>query len=296
MNDLSTSTIELSVVIVSYNGRQYLPGCLTSLIGDVRGIAHEIIVIDNASTDGSVDLVRQTCPECIVVVNDRNVGFTRAINAGIKYARGEYVLLLNQDTRITREAVPTLLGRLKTDDAVGVIGPRFVGFDGSLQKSARAFPRFRHVWYDALLLSSIFKEHREFSSWRMGWFDHEHEREVDQPMGAAMMLRRSVIEEVGEFDELFPMFFSDVDYCRRLVSAGYRNMYFPGAVIEHAVGGSTKRRRYRWRIESHRSMYRYLRKYAHWYSRPMLWLTGIVLWLGLVPSLMVRVFRARDHQ
>ena len=290
---MSEQNPELSVIVIAYNGREYLSDCLHTLLEDLEGINGEVIVIDNASTDGSRELIREHFASVRLIELERNLGFTKAVNWGIAAADSPVLLILNQDTRIRKGALSALLRRLRRDDKIGVIGPKFVGFDGNTQLSARAFPTFRHVWYDALFLSKMLPQDREFASWRMGWFDHESELEVDQPMGAAIMVRREVINEVGLLDESFPMFFSDVDWCHRMVRAGYRNLYFPEAVIVHAVGGSTSRHPIRWRFESHVSMYRYLAKYSRWYSRPLLWLTGLALGLGLAPSLIGRLFHRR---
>jgi GT2 family glycosyltransferase len=277
---------KLSAVVIAWNGMKFMPDCLRTLQEDLEGISHEIIVVDNGSTDGSAEFVTKECPSVRLIRHSANLGFAKAVNAGMRASSGKYVLLLNQDIRIRRGATGSLLARIESDRSIGVIGPKFVGFDGKTQQSARAFPSMRHVWYDALLLSRLFRKHREFGAWRMGWFDHEHELEVDQPMGAALLMRREVIDKLGEFDELFPIFFNDVDYCRRVKEAGYKLLYYPDAVIEHYVGGSTRKHPVRMKWESHRSMYRYLVKYARWYQYPLLWLTAILLVIGVIPAIL----------
>ncbi len=276
----------VSAIVIAWNGMKFLPHCLRTLTEDLQQIAHEVIVVDNGSTDGSAEFVEKTFPSVRLIRNQANLGFARAVNIGIEQANGKYLLLLNQDIRVRKGAIGALLAKIGADRTVGLVGPKFVSFDGATQQSARAFPTFRHVWYDALLLSRLFPKHREFSSWRMGWFDHETELEVDQPMGAAMMIRREVVDQVGKFDERFPIFFNDVDYCRRIKAAGYRLLYYPDAVIEHYVGGSTRVDPIRMKWESHRSMYRYLAKYAKWYEYPLLWMTGLILLLGLIPAIL----------
>ena len=277
---------KLSAVVIAWNGMKFLPDCLRTLRDDLQGISHEIIVVDNGSTDGTTEFVTKEYPSVRLIRHSANLGFAKAVNVGVGASSGEYVLLLNQDIRVRPGMIASLLTRIESDRTIGVIGPKFVGFDGKTQQSARAFPSMRHVWYDALLLSRLFRRHREFASWRMGWFDHESECEVDQPMGAALLIRRKVIEKVGMFDERFPIFFNDVDFCRRVKEEGYKLLYFPEAVIEHYVGGSTRQFPARMKWKSHRSMYRYLAKYAKWYQYPLLWLTGIVLLLGVIPAIL----------
>jgi GT2 family glycosyltransferase len=284
---------ELSAIVIVYDGMRFLPDCMRTLVDDLAGLSHEIMVVDNGSTDGSIEYIREHYPRVRLTANGVNLGFTRAVNIGLREARGEFLYVLNQDLRFRQGGTASLLARLRADESVGLIGPAYFSFDGDLCHSARAFPRYRHVLYDFLMLNRMFPRHREFSGWRMGWFDHRSEMSVDQPMGAAMMFRRQVIEAVGEFDEVFPIFFSDVDYCKRLALAGYQRLYFPGAEVEHAVGSSTGRRPYTSRIRSHASMYRYLRKYARWYGRPGLWLAGLLLTIGMAPSLLSIVITGR---
>jgi GT2 family glycosyltransferase len=280
-----TAKPEISAIIIVYNGMKFLPDCLSTLVDDLSGNSYEIIAVDNGSSDGSAEYIATVFPAIKIIRNGANFGFARAVNVGLQAAIGQYLYLLNQDLRFRPGATSTLLSRMKRDDSLGMIGPKYVGFDGHLQPSARAFPTCKHVWYDALLLSHMFPSSREFGSWRMTWSDHESEMEVDQPMGSVMLIPRGVIERVGLLDESFPIFFNDVDYCRRIKAAGYRLLYCPTAVVEHFVGGSTRKRPIRMKIESHRSMYRYLKKYARWYQYPALWLTGLLLLFGLIPVL-----------
>lgn len=284
----------VSAIVVSFHGRKFLADCLSTLKADLARISHEIIVVDNGSTDGSIDIIRQVAPEAHLIKHGTNLGFARGVNAGIEAARGQYLWILNQDLRVRRGCLKALLDRLMQDEQIGMIGPKYVGFDGVLQYSARALPRYRYVMYKAVLLDRFFPAHREFGGWKMTWFDHETEMEVEQPMGAAMLVPRSVIERVGLLDESFPIFFNDVDFCRRLGDAGYKLLYYPKAVIEHFVGGSTRRQPTRMVIESHRSLYRYLKKYARPHEYPLLWLCGMLLIVGIIPRLCWAAFKPKE--
>lgn len=278
---------KLSVVLIVWEGMRFLPDCLRTLSEDLRETSHEVIAIDNGSTDGSAEYIAKEYPAIILIKNGSNLGFAKAVNQGIERSTGEQILLLNQDIRVRRGAIGALLSKIESDRSLGVVGPKFVGFNGVTQQSARAFPKLRHVWYKLLFLPELFPKSRIFGEWKMGWFDHESEMEVDQPMGAALMIRRDLIEKVGRFDERFPIFFNDVDFCKRVSEAGYKLLYYPGAVIEHYVGGSTGRYPFKMKWESHKSMYRYLAKYSPWYLRPALWLTGLILLLGVIPALLL---------
>ena len=213
---------EISAIIIVFNGMKFLPDCLRTLSDDLSAFSHEIIAADNGSVDSSVGFIRENFPSVQVIENGGNLGFAEAVNIGLRAARGRFLYILNQDLRFHKGAAFALLNRLKTDNTIGMIGPKYAGFDGKLQLSARAFPRYKHVFYDALLLSRIFPKSKEFGSWRMSWFDHQSERFVDQPMGSVMLIPQRVVEQVGFLDESFPIFFNDVDYCRRIRAAGYQ--------------------------------------------------------------------------
>ncbi|MCD6249422.1 MAG: glycosyltransferase family 2 protein [candidate division Zixibacteria bacterium] len=282
---------EISAIVIVFNGREFLPDCLRTLTENLQFTSHELILIDNGSIDGSVEFIKEHYPNACLVENGANFGFAKAVNIGLQRAQGEYLYVLNQDLRFRPEATLRLLERLKREPEIGLIGPGYVYFDGRPHRSVRALPTYRHVFYRALLLDRIFPHHREFSHWRMGWFDHREERHVDQPMGAVMLLPREVIEKVGLMDESFPILFNDVDYCHRLRLAGYRPLYYPEATVEHHVGASTSKRPYRMKVISHFAMYRYLRKYARWYEYPLLWACGVLLFVGLGISLTIGYLR-----
>lgn len=282
---MNQPTVEISAIIISYNGMQFLPDCLSTLVDDLNGLDNEIIVVDNGSEDASIEFIKREYPGVRIIENGSNLGFARAVNIGLKEAHGRYLYILNQDLRFGKGTASSLLERLKTDRQIGLIGPKFVGFDGQLQRSARAFPSYRHVFYRALFLDRLFPRHREFAGWRMGWFDHKTEMSVDQPMGAVMLIPCEVVDRVGYLDENFPILFNDVDYCRRIKQAGYTLLYYPNAVVEHFVGGSTRKRPVSLRITSHVALYRYLKKYARPIEYPLLWLSGLCLGIGLMPLL-----------
>jgi len=290
---MNTAKPEISAVVIVYNGIEFLPDCLRTLTDDLSFTSYELILVDNGSSDGSVEYIQTHYLQARLVENGANLGFARAVNIGLAVARGDYLYILNQDLRFRPGATCTLLERLKAEPELGMIGPGYVYFDGRPHRSARALPTYRHVFYRALLLDRLFPHNREFSHWRMGWFDHKDEMYVDQPMGAVMLMPRAVVEKIGYMDESFPILFNDVDYCRRLKDKGYRLLYYPKATVEHHVGASTSKRPYRMKIVSHFSMYRYLKKYARWYEYPVLWACGALLGVGLAISLAIGYARRR---
>ncbi len=284
----------ISIIVISFNGASFVEDCLRTTIDSVGTSPYQIIVVDNGSTDNTREIIESRFPAVTVIVNKENRGFAAAVNQGLETASGEFIFLLNQDIRVQGDSILRLMDRLKKDSRIGVIGPKFVNFEGRLLKSARAFPRHRDLLFELAGLSYLFPRSKTFSSWKMGWFDHEEEQEVEQPMGAAMMFRRSLVEEVGRFDEAFPIFFNDVDFCRRVIEAGYRNLYYPSAVMEHFVGGSTSRRRTAMLFESHRSMYRYYLKYSRGlFDELLTHLCGLLLLLAALVRAPFSLFRRK---
>jgi len=275
---MKTETTIISVIVISFNGRDFIENCVSSVIDSLEGNPYELIIIDNASEDGTVEVIKSLFPQVNLIQNEANYGFAKAVNQGLSEARGEYVLILNQDTKIVDRAIVKLAERIKQDATIGTIGPRFVGFDGKLQRCGRAFPKYRDLLWEFTGLSRLFPESRIFSRWKMGWFDHLTEKEIDQPMGAALMVSGRALNEVGNFDETFGIFFNDVDFCRRIKENGFKNLYYPEAVIMHYVGGSTEKRKPEMILESHRAMYRYFKKYNRGiWSRPGLYFWGLIL-------------------
>ncbi len=278
---MNTDTVFISVVIISFNGLDFIEDCVSSVIDSLKGITYEVIVIDNASSDGTVQILQSQFPGVRLIQNEINYGFARAVNQGLAIAGGEYILILNQDTRIVDQAIVKLAERMRQDDTIGTIGPKFIGFDGKLQKCGRAFPEYRDLLWEFTGLSRLFPKSRVFSRWKMGWFDHLTEMEIDQPMGAALMVSRQAVKKVGDFDEGFGMFFNDVDFCRRIMENGYRKLYYPDAVIMHYVGGSTEKMKPKMVLESHRAMYRYFKKYSRGIrSLPGLYFWGLMLFIA----------------
>jgi GT2 family glycosyltransferase len=287
---MNTNNPEISLVIITFNGLEFVDDCLATTYTSLANVSSEVIIIDNGSDDGTPELIDSKYPEVILIRNENNMGFARAANQGFELARGQYIFLLNQDTRIRDGAIVQLADRMKGEDKIGTIGPRFIGFDGRLQKSCRAFPNYSNMFFAMTGLSRLFPGSRILAEWKMTWFDHLTEREVDQPMGAALMIRRNVLEELGGFDEAFGIFFNDVDFCRRVKEAGYINLYYPDAVVEHFYGGTIRKMKASMVLKWHRSLFRYFRKYSRSF-----WSKGLLLLWG--PFLFITGFlRAARHK
>ena len=230
----------LSIIIVSWNVCDYLADCIESIVKNCRLLQYEIIVIDNASDDGTVDLIKNKYPGLVLIINDTNKGFAYANNQGIRQARGRYLLFLNPDTIIIKpDAVEKMLAFLEQNRDVGAVGPRLLNEDLTVQHSVRTFPTFRGALYRHTILRyfGLFKEHHE--KWRMKDFKPARPTDVDQLMGAAILAEKDLALKVGGFDERFFMYYEEIDFCCRIKKAGYRIVFFPDVSIIHLGGKST---------------------------------------------------------
>ncbi|HOO77884.1 MAG TPA: glycosyltransferase family 2 protein [bacterium] len=229
---------ELSVCIVSWNVRELLLACLDSVRRELAGLEGEIVVVDNASGDGSADAVRLDFPEAGLIANPENVGFARACNQAWKRTRGRYVLLLNPDAELGSGSAAEMISFLDRQSRPGAGGCRQLGPDGALQPSVRAFPTLATGWEQFTVLGRLGFLRGERRRYLAQDFDYARAASIDQPMGSALFLSRRAVEEVGLFDEGYFMYFEEVDLCWRLARAGYSIHYNPLATVVHHGGAS----------------------------------------------------------
>jgi N-acetylglucosaminyl-diphospho-decaprenol L-rhamnosyltransferase len=222
---------DASVVVVTYNSAAWIERCLES----VRGL--ETIVVDNGSTDGTVALVRERFP-AVRLLEQENAGMGGGNNAGMRIASGRYFLLLNSDAWVVGDAVAQLVAFADEHPEAAVVGPRLLNPDGSLQRSARAFPTLWRLATEYLFLRKLAPRSRTLNRFYEGGFDHDVVREVDWLFGACLLVRRDAADEVGLFDEDFFMFSEETDWCYRFRQAGWKVYFFPGAEVVHVGGGS----------------------------------------------------------
>ena len=241
---------DVSIVIVSYNARGHLERCLEA----VAEGPYETIVVDNASTDGSVELVRERFPSVRLVALEENVGFGAANNEGMRVATGRYFLLLNSDAWPVGNAIERLVAFADARPRVGVAGPRLVNPDGSLQPSVRGFPTLWRLATEYFFLRKLAPGTNLVNAFYGARFDHRSEREADFLMGAVLLVRRAAVEEVGAFDPDFFLYSEETDLCFRMRKAGWSVVFTPDAEFVH-VGGASARpewnRMYREQLRSH---------------------------------------------
>jgi hypothetical protein len=205
------------------------------------GLDFEIIVIDNASSDGSAEMTAEKYPGVKLVRNRMNVGFAAACNLAFKHSNGRYFLLLNSDTIVQGNALGTLLQFMEEHPEAGAAGCRLLNKDGTLQRSCSRFPGIMTELFDALYLSKLFPKSKLLAAYSMSFWDFDEVREVDFAGGSCLMVRREAIGEVGLLDEGYFMYTEEADWCYRMKRRGWKVYYVPGASVIH-LGGSSARR------------------------------------------------------
>jgi hypothetical protein len=233
-------TLDISVVVVSFNTRDLLRECLQSLAQECEGIASETFLVDNVSRDGSADMVQTEFPEVKLIRSDVNLGFAAANNRAFPLARGRYVVLLNSDAFLERGALRRAGEHMDAEPETGLGGGRLVGRDGSWQPSARKFPSLLNDFLTLTGLAARYPHSRFFGQFDRTWADVNQAADVDWVPGAFSIIRRDVLNRVGYFDESFFLYYEEVDLCRRIRQAGFNIRYWPDVTVIHLGGESSK--------------------------------------------------------
>jgi GT2 family glycosyltransferase len=240
-NESATGAVDVSVVIVSYNTLALTRACLRTVYEQTKGTI-EVIVVDNASADGSVEMIAREFPRVRLVANPDNRGFAAANNQGFTLALGRYVLLLNSDTEVLDGAIDRTVAFADLHPEAGVVGCRAVYGDGSPQSTAFRFLRLGEVAANALVPKRLMTRSRWLGRARYVGVDLGRVQSVEAVAGCFMLVRREVIERVGPLDEAFFMYGEEAEWCYRIRKAGWQIYYFPGATIVHLEGASGKPR------------------------------------------------------
>ena len=242
--------IKLSVIIVNYNVKYFLEQAIQSVIKACEKMEAEIIVVDNNSVDGSVEFIESKFiskaidqkPIIKIIANKQNTGFSKANNQGLQIAKGEYVLLLNPDTVVEEDTFDKCISFMDSHPDAGALGVKMIDGKGVfLPESKRAFPSPEVAFYKAFGLATLFPRSKVFGKYHLGYIGENETCEVDVLAGAFMLLRKSVLDKIGNLDEAFFMYGEDIDLSYRIVKAGYKNYYFPETRIIHYKGESTKK-------------------------------------------------------
>jgi N-acetylglucosaminyl-diphospho-decaprenol L-rhamnosyltransferase len=228
----------VSIILVNYNGLNFLNECLTSIEQFVNNVNSEVIVVDNFSADGSAKSIKDNFSSIILICSDSNLGFSKANNLAVKHSHGEHLLFLNTDTILTENTPQILSDYLIQAKDVGMVSPRIIFRDGSYQLSCGKLPNLATEFLDKIRYGLDRKWHHIFGN----LYNKQYSsiQEVGWLTGACLMIRRDVFEQIGGFDESFFMYFEDKDICKRVREAGWKVVYYPKTSLIHLLGGSSE--------------------------------------------------------
>jgi GT2 family glycosyltransferase len=234
---MRVSEMDVSIVIVSWNTRDILQGCLRSIYEQTQEVSFEIFVVDNNSRDGSAEMVRSEFPTVRLIENAQNRGFAAANNQGLRLASGRYMLLLNPDTVILDDAISRCVRYADLHSDVGVVGCQVLEGENRISNTGFSFPTPWNVFLALSGLSRTFPRSRIFGWPELGWWNRDSEQDVDVVAGMFMLVRREAIAEVGLLDESYFVYSEETDWCYRFAQAGWRRVFIPSARIVHLDGG-----------------------------------------------------------
>ena len=281
-SNTQSPAVDVSIVIVSYNVRDVLKACLESITRQDAGLTVQTIVVDNASADDSVAMVRDAFPDTLLVESDRNLGFSGANNVGLKHATGRHILLLNPDTQMEPDVLSRMIEYIDANPEVGMLSCKLITADGSLDLACRrSFPSLWDGFCRASGLSKAFPRSRLFARYNLTYLDEDQTCEVEAVNGAFMFVRREALDNVGPLDEDYFMYIEDLDWCYRFRQAGWKIVYHPAATTLHLKGQSANRRSSAMIRELFNSMDLFYRK--HYFPRVgalhrLALMSGLALW------------------
>jgi N-acetylglucosaminyl-diphospho-decaprenol L-rhamnosyltransferase len=268
--------LDLSIVIVNWNTRDYLRDCLKSVYSSEGRFTRETIVVDNCSHDGSAAMVRQEFPYVHLIESDINGGYAYANNLGLRHLKARYYLLLNPDTVLPPNALREMLGFMEARPAAGMAGPKLVMADGQLDLACRrSFPTPENSFYKLFGLSRLFPKSKRFGQYNLTYLDPDEMAEVDSVVGAFMIVRGEVIEQIGLLDEEYFMYAEDLDWAFRAKQAGWKVYYCPHVTVLHYKRRSSEQNPQKAHYEFWRAMYVFYDK--HYAKDTPFWLHCLVL-------------------
>lgn len=279
--ELPPPSLDVTVAILNWNARSFLRRCLASLYrpGDAEAaaawlasgrepaaeeetVSWETVVVDQESVDGSAAMVADEFPEARLVIQRPNLGFAGGCNVALRQARGRYVVLLNSDTVVAPGWLTRLAAYGDAHPRAGLVGPKLLNPDGSLQYSCRRFPTLGAGFFRNTPFEFLAPKNRFTADYLMREWPHDEPRTVDWLSGACLMARREMVTAIGGLDDGYFMYFEDVEWCRRAWDAGWEVHYVPEPVVLHEIGRSSDRRPRRMIVMHHQSAYRYFRTYS----------------------------------
>tara|TARA_Y100001980_G_C14501124_1_gene277074 strand:- start:21 stop:899 length:879 start_codon:yes stop_codon:yes gene_type:complete len=279
----------LSIIIVTFNSKDCIENCISSIKKNYKK-NYEIIIIDNNSSDNTIDLInRHVNSKIKLIKNKRNNGFTKAVNQGFKICKGEYILNLNPDVEILDKSIEILIEKMNTNHSIGIISPQLVFPNGKIQYSCRRFPTHWNIFTELFFLNEFWPKSKLFNGWKMGDFNHKIEMSVDQTAGAAFIIKRELFDKLSGFDESFPMFFSDVDLCKRVKNLNLDIFYTIKSKMIHIGGNSIYKFKISSIITSSVSLIRFFFKH---YNSKFHFILNIFFSCFIIPIIVVRIIKS----
>lgn len=254
--------MDISVVIVTHNCATFITLCIGSLLFSGAHLDLEIIAVDNASDDKTVELLRTGFPSVKIIQNTENIGFTKANNLGIKEAKGRYIFILNSDTELSGGSLDEMVGFLDKNPCCGILGPKLLDREGKIQLSCRAFPSYSAAFFNRYsLLTRMFPHSKYADIYLKANCSHDTIQEVDWVSGAAMVIRKECLLDIGNFDEAFFLYCEDTDICKRANNKGWKVFYYPQLYFTHFIGGTIRRTSFYSILWHHQSIWYYYKKH-----------------------------------
>ena len=260
------NNIDVSIIIVNWNTKHLLCNCVSSIYENNDDLKSEIIVVDNASSDGSAEVIRLKFKEIKLIANMENRGFAAANNQGIAASKGRYILLLNSDTLIFDDSIRRLIAFADLHREAGVVGCKILNHDKTSQSTCFMFPSIVNMFFSACYLNKLFRKNHLFGRERMTWWDRDDQRQVDVVSGCFMLVRRQAIEQVGMMDERFFMYAEETDWCYRFKRSGWAVIFTPIGQIIHLGGQSTQKVKSNMLIQLRLSILKFMDKHHGWFK------------------------------
>lgn len=279
---------KLCVSIISYNSLNFLKECLDSLLSYPPDKGYKIVVVDNASSDGSPEFIKNSYPQIKLIINNTNIGFAAANNQAIKSSKSEYVLLINSDCQVYKDSLNKLIEFMDSTPNVGVIGPKIINSDGSIQFSCRKFPSILNAGLHSILTNIV--PNNPFSrKYKLVDINRDNPFEVDWVSGSCMLIRRDALDNAGLMDEHYFMYVEDVDLCYQMWKKNWKVFYFPYSEILHHIGGSTTDKKIKASIMMQKSIF-----YFFWKNYKKSWKILLIPFLIIVLGLRIFLTFIKD--
>jgi GT2 family glycosyltransferase len=288
--------LDVSVIIVAWNVRQLLHDCLKSVYDQTEGIDFEVIYVDNASEDGSVEMVVKDFPQVKMIENRENKGFIKANNQGIEISKGRYVLLLNSDTIVLDNAIAKLVQFADAHTEAAVVGCKVLNPDMTLQRNCFMYPSILNMFLSTTYLYKIFPKSKFFGREHMTWWDFNDVREVETVCGSCSLVRKEAIKQVGLMNETYFVYGDDPDWCYRFNKVGWKIIFTPDARIIHYGGQTTKQMARAFRLQLHGSQLIFMKLYRSKLAFPFACLLAAMFFFLRVPYWLAKAVLNRNER